>query len=636
MEDFLSPNSNVADSLLSESSSSKASPNANDEAPPLGMLQVSASSEPESSEDEESSQNAENATPPDTVQSPSPSSSDFMPTPISSSLFGELLDLLAKPLESPKEALIFLAGAQLGLFYETLAFVAVHVVQKRSGTSILSSSRNQPPYEDENANDFQRYSGLLANLSAFMYWDYSFNYYWKLRDAKAAFRKYTIARQQNISSNLTEWNSNMEQEHTSWCESAGVDATAVKEVSDIMEACIQAVFQVRFASAAEWMQSNKPFPLWKRTNLWRGKMQRGESKESRRDNMLSRVYGIEAASRLCDALCALMGGEGDTQAALMHALEVNEEEWKPCEVETEQKRPSTHRLMSIQKRVQNTRIGSTVEIAGRRVQTWSSNRKERRENRSNAVKGKKNGSNGEFEFDLENDHGVGAEEEKSDDILEIESEFHTIAPVMYSLRVGSEGNGFSWCCDNARTLMAIGHDLNWINELCARGNAPHIVATRHKNYQPPSAGLMTGRGIGRRPRKPIVVKGVWPAELHTHHRLKSLCAVKELQHVVWKVPNTLTQGGKQSMIKIFLSISSLLDQAMLENLQDSFIYLESIQLGLWMNEDDFSHWSVLPAAHLSGWNLVGWSLYDDSCSTPKQKEIGDQHFFVFQYDAGCS
>ena len=579
---------------------------------------------------------------------PTPTNPTSSSLPTASELYEELLDKLEKPLKGRKEASMLVAGAQLGLFYETLAMMAAATRNKSSQTTKTISffdSQDKPQNSKKHlVTEYKSYTSLLQNLSAFMYWDYAFNSFWKLRDTKTAFRKYTFAKKRNKKTTFSQWTNSLETEHKNWCKSAGIAPAVVKEVSDIFEECIHIIFQVRYASMAEWLQCNTPFPLWKRTRWWRGTRQERET--IGRDTMLNCVYGTDDAARLCDALCALCESGGDTHTAMMYALEVTGEEWKPCSVATKEdqtmKTPNivqkikntriVNKVGTTASRVKNTKIGNKVGTAARKVQNWKKNRRERRESKQDAMKGQPSGTN-EFQFDLaEDDFGCEEYDDEDHDPNNC-PHFHAIAPVLYSLRVGEGGDAISWCSEHASEMMVIGNDLDWMDRLFERGNPPHVVATRHQEYQPPQAFGVSGRRGLRRPKEVFIYKDVWPAEVHWDPKIKVLAQRGEVKYVSWKVPHNL-RDGKEGILKVLLSISSLVDEAL--DLDSGFMLIETICLGMSLSNDGFSKWSVLLSAHLSGWNLVGWSLFDDSCSNSKHDNTVNQqqHFYVFEYNVG--
>jgi len=87
------------------------------------------------------------------------------------------------------ESRIIVSGAQVGLLYEILALIVVmsrqpHPIANHFGDTIRNEENIQYYYGEVSIKDY--FSVALANLSAFMYWDYI----WYNEFRKIAFESY--------------------------------------------------------------------------------------------------------------------------------------------------------------------------------------------------------------------------------------------------------------------------------------------------------------------------------------------------------------------------------------------------------------------------------------------------------------
>jgi HrpA-like RNA helicase len=139
--------------------------------------------------------------------------------------YGNLMAAL--PL-SVTEARIILEGGRIGLLNETLALMAIYnhrpapIVHHFSDTD-----RNQDIlesfYPEVQANSTP--SVALANLSAYLYWDY----HWNRRQNDKNLGKYKrISRESHISHDAWKWSPELDAEHTVWCRNNDVNPTSMR------------------------------------------------------------------------------------------------------------------------------------------------------------------------------------------------------------------------------------------------------------------------------------------------------------------------------------------------------------------------------------------------------------------------
>mmetsp|Transcript_20991 Transcript_20991/g.31838 ORF Transcript_20991/g.31838 Transcript_20991/m.31838 type:complete len:1102 (+) Transcript_20991:182-3487(+) len=230
--------------------------------------------------------------------------------------YGEILSAL--PL-SVSDAKIVLAGGQLGLLHETIALRAIYnhkpspIIHKfgdsDKNTAILESFHR---FREPNGS-------YLAHLSAYMFWDYSWNSQKRRRDAIKEFASRSKC-SSSVSGDALEWQSvdawkwtpEVEEEHVQWCKVHDINPTAVRSIAEVVENTMNALFLSNFEP--DWLRCADPTPVWKRPRDWKGHLPDGR-------NMLYRVYGSNDCNLLSKTLLALL--ENQVQVAAGYVSQMN-------------------------------------------------------------------------------------------------------------------------------------------------------------------------------------------------------------------------------------------------------------------------------------------------------------------------
>lgn len=235
----------------------------------------------------------------------------YMPTKM-----GDLLAALPMTVE---DCQIVVAGAQLGLLHETLALRAIFShkpapIVHHFGDAAVNDANILTYYDQASVGTTE--SLLMANLSAYLYWDVTWNQY----RARAAIEQFAVATgasacvppefQDFISievdaskpcCDVHRWSPALEEKHSQWCRARGINATSVRGIAELIDTALN-VFYVA-GLEPEWLRSTDPVPLWRRFGDWKG-MQLNEYMQTR--DVLAMVYDFPTGEhRLSKTLMAL-------------------------------------------------------------------------------------------------------------------------------------------------------------------------------------------------------------------------------------------------------------------------------------------------------------------------------------------
>ncbi|CAB9518542.1 Probable ATP-dependent RNA helicase spindle-E [Seminavis robusta] len=232
-------------------------------------------------------------------------------------------DLLAALPFAVEDSQVIVAGAQVGLLHETLALKAimshkpnpiVHHFgdQAVNDANILCYYDQAPIGSSESVN--------MANLSAFLYWDISWNQF-RTKASVEQFAVATGAATHTTSEladfattqvdatkpcgNVWKWCPSLEDKHTQWCRARGINPTSVRGVAELMDTALS-VFYVA-ALEPEWLRAADPTPLWRRFRDWKGR-QLNDYVVTK--DVLAMVYDFHGEQRLSKVLMALNDGPG--------------------------------------------------------------------------------------------------------------------------------------------------------------------------------------------------------------------------------------------------------------------------------------------------------------------------------------
>eukprot|EP00529_Nitzschia_sp_RCC80_P005200 CAMPEP_0113447584 /NCGR_PEP_ID=MMETSP0014_2-20120614/4315_1 /TAXON_ID=2857 /ORGANISM="Nitzschia sp." /LENGTH=1015 /DNA_ID=CAMNT_0000338747 /DNA_START=26 /DNA_END=3073 /DNA_ORIENTATION=+ /assembly_acc=CAM_ASM_000159 len=188
---------------------------------------------------------------------------------ISPTHFGTLLSAMAMSVEDAK---VVLQGGQLGLLYETLAFIAI--IQQKPSPIVHVFGDQEKNYEIlarflPDVDVKSKFSVALANLSAYIFWDINWN---------QPYNKFNLLKYQDLSrssqlegdpsnsldlNNVWTWTEETEDDHISWCNANNLNPTSMRSISETIETTINVLFLANHEP--DWLRCSKPMPRWRRS-----------------------------------------------------------------------------------------------------------------------------------------------------------------------------------------------------------------------------------------------------------------------------------------------------------------------------------------------------------------------------------
>ena len=230
-------------------------------------------------------------------------------------------ELLAALPFAVADSSVILAGSQLGLLHEILAFKAIcshkpAPIVHCFGDSVRNETTLQSFYPDVDVQDPN--SVALANLSAYIFWDT----YWsaklgakirkRFEDESVDFRGEDLGNGAGAES-LWHWTDDVEQEHYEWCQSHDINPTAVKAIEEILHVVMNILFRAHFEP--DWLRCSSPTPPWRQKNRWKDERYGEEDLDA-----LAWVFGVQRSRALGEALSSLSNEGGLSSLAIQRAL----------------------------------------------------------------------------------------------------------------------------------------------------------------------------------------------------------------------------------------------------------------------------------------------------------------------------
>ena len=216
---------------------------------------------------------------------------------------------------------VILAGSQLGLLHEILAFKAIcshkpAPIVHHFGNTARNETTLQSFYPDVDVQDPN--SVAMANLSAYIFWDT----HWSARRGVQIRKKFETEsgdfRGDELGNgvgaeSLWRWTDELEQEHYEWCRSHDINPTAVKAIEEILHVVMNILFHSHFEP--DWLRCSSPTPLWRQKSQWKAERYGEDDLDA-----LRWVYGAKRSYALGEALASLSSEGGLSSLAIQRAL----------------------------------------------------------------------------------------------------------------------------------------------------------------------------------------------------------------------------------------------------------------------------------------------------------------------------
>ena len=471
--------------------------------------------------------------------------------------YGEIVAAL--PL-NVADAKVVLAGGQLGLLHETLALRAIYNHKPAPISHKFGSPKeNTEVLEVFYAKATRDQGYYLANLAAYMFWDYEWNTR-RRKQANVEFWNLTSSIDASEGKDALEWESSgvwkwtpeLEEEHSQWCKMHDINPTSVRSIAEIVENTMNALFLVKFEP--EWLRCADPTPVWKRPRDWHGMA--GECRD-----MLYRVY--DDVSTLCNTLVALLENRLSVASSL-----VSQRRLKSY--------PGNSNLACIhflqgtcnyEDRCRNSHHPDAKRPPCRFYSTGS------------CSKGK----------DCLYSHAD--DEELSDSVYcaPVGGEL-LIAKLPFLPYLSIEGGPVAWFQHfHPRILMLGEGNFKFTNALTQMGMPPFMSSTNTTNATAPC------------------LPSVDATRLHIDERVVS--QVGRLDTFAWNFP--YTGHDEDPIIHEALMLETFHSMALLLSNSD----LEYFTFAVALQANQFSRWNMVQCAWRTGWRLKGWSTFDN-CEFP--------------------
>lgn len=484
--------------------------------------------------------------------------------------------LMASVPVSVAEARIILEGARLGLMHEIIGLMAIYLHKPSPIVHHFGDTATNEGYLEEffpGSNPLHATSTALANLSAYMYWDY----HWHrghCDDTIEAYRRRVAAGviPDPETDTLWHWTEEMEEDHASWCRKNDINPTSVRSITETIESTMNVMFLNRFEF--DFLKCTDLTPLWKRPEDWTGLPLKSR-------DMFARVYGPEKSLFLCQALRTLC----ESKSALKALSDTHRYHDLP-EPETVTRFKESPPMACIHYLVGQCKYG----VACRNSHSPFARRPRCR-------------------FHQNGGCAKGAACIYSHDDSDGEDELYTLAvlqqvsggptpmsstPLVPQIETLSLPEGvFAWFKAHARHLFMLGEGQYAFSQALAKsGMPPRFTSNLNENFE-----LIAGS---------TTYTKVDATMLHADERIVQAVGNKGITSFAWNFPFV---GSAEE-------IASVQESLILSTLQ-SLVLLQrqaqkSLSLALTLQGDQFSRWNVLRSVWRTNWRLEGWHSFDDT------------------------
>ena len=524
---------------------------------------------------------------------------------LKATLCGELL--AAMPF-TVSDSTVVLAGAQLGLLHEILAFKAIcshkpAPIVHYFGNSARNESTLLSFFPDVQLQDPS--SVALANLSAYIYWDTHWNAeraIKKRNEFQAMSNQFTgDLRNGKGCEELWYWSDEVEEEHVDWCRHHDINPTAVRSIAEIIDSTINILFHAHYEP--DWLRCSSPTPIWRQKDKWKsGRFGKDDM------DMLRCVYGAAQSVYLCDALTSLSQEDGLSSLAIQRAL---------VDIAGDtSRRPSNKAAAALIRKKQ--RPVACVHFLQGHCQFGSrcrnSHAPDARPPKCRFYPACTNSRCVYSHGDDRDDYDVTAAARSI-----AQNPLEAIAPLVVSLH----NDPIDWYFEHASELLLLGE-----------GSFHFTRALRALNLTGFSSSTFEGTPYRN---DPSFLQNVDATRLHLDSRIVQRVKAHGTTAFSWCFPFITGMDEDETvhdalMLGTFHSLTALCK----ESPHDEFSF------ALMLQGDQLCRWNVLRSALRTGWELTEWNLfepddfvgYQPSRATGEAFPLDKARFYVFQYKRG--
>ena len=431
-------------------------------------------------------------------------------------------------------------GAQLGLLHETVAFVAA---QRHPPLGSIADWYQNPC--NDKMQFFANTSPALAQLAAYMFWESEWRYAEQRRHQNQSVFFHETSHCQEPTA--FRWTAETEKLHEDWCQLHAINPSAVLLIANVVDETIRTLFSSSFEP--DWLRCTDPQPRWVR--------QRQGTGSGQRQDMLTRVYGLEAAV-VGQALVALAEDKDEIPLPFL----TNDEE-VAC----------VHFLMGYCK-------------YGTLCRNSHSRNAIRPPCRFHLAGFCTKGDQCPYSHEVSEQKRVA--DRCSDPML-------SLVPVMKQLFV--QGGPLGWYQRNYPHVLLLGEGhFTFTSSLEYLGYPPYLATSNIFDS--------TFLDIPNR------WKGVDATRLHLDQRVLQQTSIGKVQSFAWNFPSFGVDhhndhANENLLLECFHSIA--LVRSMIP-----FLRPVKFQFAVVLHSDQFSRWNLLRSANLTGWRLSGWAPFNAS------------------------
>lgn len=487
-------------------------------------------------------------------------------------LYGKLM---AHVPVSVNEARVILEGARLGFLHEIVALMAIYLHKPNPIVHHFGDTERNQEYLEKflpGSHPTHATSPALANLSAYMYWDF----HWHQNHCAKLICTYERRVAAGVIPNpetetLWSWTEELEEEHGKWCRDNDINPTSVRSISETIESTMNVLFLNRFDF--DFLRCANLTPLWKRHKDWTGLPLNSR-------DMFSRVYGPEKSLILCEALKTLCESKSALKA-LPDARRYHELPTPAIVTSFKENRPMAciHHLLG------QCKYGD----ACRKSHSPTARRPPCRFFQNGAcAKGAMCVYSHEDSDDEDDLYTLAILQQVNGGPKLISAS--PLVPLIESLSLPR--GPLAWFQENAPHLFMLGEGQYAFSKSLAKAGMPPRFASNLEHNHVSLSGT-------------TVYTKVDATRLHVDNRVVRAVQMAGMRAFGWNFPFVGT-AEELSYVQESLLLTTLQSLVLLQRQTQK----SPLTLALTLQGDQFSRWNVLRSLWRTNWRLVGWCDFD--------------------------